>query len=74
MRQDSLNGTIDSNKVDTTVSISIEYKHPTELKDGKLKSYLGNYSGKIDLGSRGYQLPEKGSATVALIKELGWDK
>ncbi|WP_312693836.1 hypothetical protein [Caproiciproducens sp.] len=74
MRQDSLNGTIDSNKVDTTVSISIEYKHPTELKDGKLKSYLGNYNDKIDLGSRGYQLPEKGSATVALIKELGWDK
>lgn len=74
MRQDYLNGIIDSNKENTTVSISVEYKHPIELRDGKLKSYLGNYSGKIDLGSRGYQLPEKGSATVALIKELGWDK
>nr|WP_319489069.1 hypothetical protein [uncultured Caproiciproducens sp.] len=72
LQQDYLSGKIDPDKSEAMAYITIEYKHPLELKDGKLKTYLGNYSGKIDLGSRQYVLPASGSQTAALIKELGW--
>ncbi|HEX3039443.1 MAG TPA: hypothetical protein VHP54_04045 [Caproiciproducens sp.] len=77
MKQDYLNGTInDPNaKQDSSAAISIDYGNPVTVKEGKLKDYLGGFSGKVYLsGSNYFNLTGSSENTLKLIDKYGWTK
>ncbi len=76
LKQDYLDGKIINGKNldDNTIYLVIECKDPIELKDGRLKTFLNDYNGKITLGTGSYDLGSGTSRTRELIEKLGWNK
>jgi len=76
LKQDYLDGKIGNGKEvgDNAISLTLEYKDPIQLNDGKLKNYLGDYHGKVVLGISNYTLTGGAGKTRDLIEKLGWNK
>ncbi len=76
LKQDYLDGQINNPNheyADVPDTISIEYKKDL-VPAGKLKEFIGNYSGTVNLNQSYYQLSGSAANTSALIKKYGWDK
>lgn len=76
LKQDYLDGKISNGKDlgDNSIYFTLEYKDPIQLKDGKLKDFLGNYRGEVVLGASSYVLTGNTGKTRDLIEKLGWNK
>jgi len=75
LKQDYLDGNINYDKSNSDdLYLYIEYKNPVDLKEGKLKTLIGNYSGEVHLNGSNFMLPDNSGRTRELIKKLGWDK
>ncbi len=75
LKQDYIDGNINNNKSNSDdLYLYIEYKNPVDLKEGKLKTLIGNYSGEVHLNGSNFMLSDNSGRTRELIKKLGWDK
>ncbi|QEY34776.1 hypothetical protein FL966_06740 [Caproiciproducens galactitolivorans] len=80
LRQDCLNGAVDYKynpyRDETNyLQVNFRYADSITLKDGKLKTLLGGYSGKIDIaGTSSFDLYSNATNTRAVIEKYGWDK
>ncbi|XOQ47365.1 MAG: ABC transporter permease [Eubacteriales bacterium] len=80
LRQDCLNGAVDykynpyRNEMNY-LQVSFHYADSITLKDGRLKTLLGGYSGKINIaGISNFDLSSNATNTRAVIDKYGWDK
>ncbi len=80
LKQDFLNRQVNNPNVDLKESYKKSYRSVIiECKEnmtpsGRLKELLGDYSGTVNLGSKGYDLSDGSTQTNALIQKYGWDK
>jgi ABC-2 type transport system permease protein len=78
LKQDYLDGEVDddSDRVEgNSMSVITDYEYPIALKDGKLKTFLGGYTGNIYIsGNNGIQISDGAKRTKAVIEKFGWEK
>lgn len=76
LKQDYMNGEINNPNIERNKlgnNIYIECKEDI-TPTGRLKELLGNYSGKVHVGSSSYDLPDDGSKTSTVMNKYNWNK